>query len=67
LWRFFVATGGSYENRRYLVLSGSESNGVVVVRSCRIAHFYVAMGATTRCPNIDIPVEAGGSIVIKQR
>ena len=39
----------------------SESNSGVIVRSCRFAHFYVAMGATTRDPNIDIPVEAGTS------
>jgi hypothetical protein len=25
----------------------------------QVAHFYVAMGATTRDPNIDIPVETG--------
>ena len=42
--RCFAATDGSCENRRYLVLLGSESNSVIV-RSCRFAHFYVAWGA----------------------
>ena len=38
------------------MLSGSESNGVII-RSCRFAPFYVAWGATTRDPNVNIPVE----------
>ena len=45
--RSFVATDGSSRNRRYLVLLGGESNSVIV-RSCVCAHFYVALGATTR-------------------
>ena len=56
--RCFAATDGSREHRRYLLLSGSESNSVVV-RSCRFAPFYVARGATTRDPNVAIPVETG--------
>ena len=37
---------------------GSESNSVIV-RSCRFAPFYVAMGATTRSSNVIILVETG--------
>jgi hypothetical protein len=40
------------------VSSGSESNSVIV-RSCRIAPFYVAWGATTRDSDVIIPVESG--------
>jgi hypothetical protein len=67
LWRYLEATDGSFEDRRYLVLSGGESNGVVVVRSCRFAHFYVAMGATTRSSNVFIHVEAGTPPIVKEK
>ena len=55
--RCSAATDGSCRHRRYLVLSGSESNRSVVVRSCSFAPFYVARGATTRDSNVIIPVE----------
>src|SRR5215831_1188002 len=58
LCRWPAATGGSRRHRRYLVLSGSEGNSVVV-RSCRFAPFYVARGATTRDPNVAVLVETG--------
>lgn len=41
-------------------LLGGESNGtIVVVRSCSFAHFYVAMGATTRDSDVKNHVESG--------
>ena len=57
--RCSAATDGSCRHRRYLVLSGSESNSGVVVRSCMFAPFYVARGATTRDSNVTILVESG--------
>lgn len=45
--------------------SGSEGNSVIV-RSCRIAPFYVAWGATTRSSNVIIPVETVSPPVFKE-
>ena len=56
--RCSAATGGSCRHRRYLLFSGGESNSVIV-RSCRVAHFYVALGATTRDSDVYILVESG--------
>ena len=54
-FRWLRAPDGSSGHRRYLKLGG-ESNSVII-RSCRVAHFYVAMGATTRDSLLFIPVE----------
>jgi hypothetical protein len=45
--------------------SGSEGNSVIV-RSCRIAPFYVAWGATTRSSNVIIPVETVSPPIFKE-